>query len=94
MKIGFYKPLPEIWVQSDLDPDKQILGQTVSLRGKDGTTNQGTFQIEKVNGNQMLLRIEYTEKLQGGIKPNAFRVTQKHINSFTKNQGSCVLQIP
>ena len=92
--LGFYKRLKEIWVKSDLDPDTQIRGQTVHLGNKDGTPNKGTFQVEQVKGNLMLLRIEYTEKLQGAIKSNAFRVTQEHIDAWAKDPNSCVLNIP
>ena len=41
----------------------------------------------------MLLRVEFTEKREGAIKPDAFRVTQEQINAFAKDRN-CVLDIP
>jgi hypothetical protein len=95
-RIAVYKPLPEIWVRPKVDLDRHILNQTVRLARQDGTEAGGTFQVDgmpKENG-EVLLRVEYTENTEVGIRLNAFRVTQEDIDSWAKDPFSCVLQIP
>ncbi len=95
MKPNLIKRLPEIWVTSSLDPDSQVFQKTVRLRGKDGWETDGTFQIEKLNGNEMLLRVEYnSSRVPGRVTFDAFRVSQEQIELWAKEPNSCVLNIP
>jgi hypothetical protein len=50
MKSNLIKRLPEVWVESPLDPDKDIFQKTVRLRADDGLETEGTFQIEEIKG--------------------------------------------
>ena len=95
MKPNINKRLPEAWVESSLDPDKDIFQKAVRLRGNDGWESEGTFQIEKVNGKKMLLRVEYnSSRVPGRIILDAIRVSQEQIDLWAKDPVLCVLKIP
>src|SRR6266480_512396 len=85
MKSNLTPRLPKVWVTSSLDPAKQIFNKTVHLRGKDDWETKGTFQIEEVNGNRMLLRVDYnSSRVLGRVKFDAFRVSQEQIDLWAE----------
>jgi hypothetical protein len=95
MKLNLIKQLPVVWVESPLDPDKDIFQKTVRLRSNDGWETEGTFQIERVNGKKMLLRVEYnSSRIPGRTIFDAIRVGQEQIDLWAKDPASCVLEIP
>ena len=95
MKPNIVKELPEVWVESSLDPDKDIFQKTVRLRAWDDWETEGTFQVEKVNGKKMLLRIEYnSSRVSGRILFDAIRVAQEQIDWWGKDPSACGLKIP
>ena len=95
MKSNLEKSLPNVWVTSLLDPDKEILNKSVRLRGKDGWETGGTFQIEEVNGKNMLIRVVYnSSRVPSQGKFYAFRVNQEQIDLWAKGPDSCILNIP
>jgi len=95
MNPNLIKRLPEEWVTSTLDPDKQILLKTVRLRAKDGWETTGTFEIEEVNEDKMLIRVSYnSSRVPRRTTFDAFRVSQQQIDCWAKDPSSCILNIP